>query len=500
MSKDFDVFQTASGAFRLYGHYIDGAEVPSDSGRQIKRTSPANGELIASWPEGTAADVDRAVAAALEAFEDGRWSGLTGSQRADVLAAVSRKLKTDYKRLALIESLETGKALVQSNDELPWAGDLWDFAAGQARAVHGDTHSTLGDNRLALVLREPVGPVALIAPWNYPAVVLAQKLPYALAAGCTVVVKPSEFTSGTTLEIARLLEEAGLPKGVFNVVTGYGDPVGQRLAEHPDIRLISFTGSTVTARKIVQASAGNMKKVVLELGGKNPNIVFADANIDAAVDSAIKGFVYNSGAECCSGSRVVIHRSVEEEFISKMCDKLKTIKVGDPLDPSTKMGSIINQVQFEKILRYIEIGKTEATLAYGGNALKELPGLFIEPTVFKNVPENATIATDEIFGPVVSVIPFDTTAEAIRIANNTEYGLAASVWTGSLDTAIAMARRVRAGIVWLNTFLDLPAEVPVGGIRQSGYGRENGRTAVEEFTVVKTIVIQDLTNPVRYLA
>ncbi|WP_322093893.1 aldehyde dehydrogenase family protein [Paraburkholderia bannensis] len=498
MGIDRNEWGVAKGCVREYGHFIDGTEVPS-SGERIERHSPATGELVASWPTGTIADVDRAVKTAVEAFEDGRWSGLTASQRSEVLSRVAVQLKNDWKRLALIETLETGKAIAQSADEIPWSGDMWDFAAGQARALHGDAYSSFGDSKLALALREPVGPVGIITPWNYPMVVLAQKLPYALAAGCTVVVKPSEFTSGTTLELARILREAGLPDGVFNVVTGYGNPVGQRLAEHPDIRLVSFTGSTATGRKIVEASAFNMKKVVLELGGKNPNIIFADANLDAAVDGAIKAFVYNSGAECCSGSRVIVQKNIADKFISRLCEKLDSIAIGDPLDLATKMGSINNQPQYEKILKFIEAGKNEATLVRGGRALPDRGCFYIEPTVFKNVPLDASIAKEEIFGPVIAVMPFETIDEAIRIANDTEYGLASSVWTSDLATATRMARKVNAGVVWVNTFLDLPSEIPVGGVRQSGYGRENGRYAAEEYTVIKTVVLQDPTAAARYL-
>ncbi len=484
---------------RHYSHWIDGTEVPS-SGATIERRNPATGEVTAVWPEGTAEDVDRAVEAAVESFDSGIWSDLPANQRADVIRTVAHRLRTEWQELALIESLETGKTLAQASDEIQWAGDIWDFAAGQARTLHGDSHSNLGPDKLALVLREPIGPVGMITPWNYPTVVLSQKLPYALAAGCSVVVKPSELTSGTTLALAKLLHEAGLPKGVFNVVTGYGDPVGQRIAEHPKLRLISFTGSTATGQSIVRAAAGNMKRVVLELGGKNPTVIFDDADLDAAVDGAIKGFVYNSGAECCSGSRVFVQRGVAEKFTALVAERLKTVVVGDPLDPATKMGAIISEAQFQKINRYIEEGKRVGSLAFGGRVLNDLPGLFIEPTVFTDVPASSIVAREEIFGPVIAVIPFDDLADALRLANDTEYGLAASIWTGSLETALVMMRKVRSGIVWVNTFLDVPSEVPIGGIRQSGYGRENGHQAIEEFTVLKSAVIQNASSYGRYLS
>ncbi|MFJ2684357.1 aldehyde dehydrogenase family protein [Pseudomonas sp. NPDC087342] len=499
MSTDLASWNKNSLRVRIYGNHIDGAARPSVSGEQIERVNPATGELVATWPNSVAQDVDDAVDAALAAFEDGRWSDLTGAQRAEVLHTVAGKLRENTDALALIESLETGKTLEQAREEIPWAADMWDYAAGQARGIHGDSHSNLGPDKLAVVLREPVGPVGLVTPWNYPAVVLSQKLPYALAAGCTVVVKPSEFTSGTTLEIAKLLEEAGLPKGVFNVVTGLGARAGQRLADHKDIRLISFTGSTATAQKIVVSAAGNMKKVVLELGGKNPTVVFADANIEAALDNAIKGFVYNSGAECCSGSRVLVQESIVTSFTEQLCEKLKGITVGDPLDPSTKMGAIINQAQFDKINGYIEEGKSVGRLAYGGSALKDLPGYFIEPTVFTDVPSTAKISREEVFGPVIVIIPFSDMKHAIELANDTDFGLASSVWTSDLNTATTMARKIRSGIVWVNTFLDVASEIPIGGSKQSGYGRENGRYSIEEYTNLKTIVIQNPATSGRYL-
>jgi betaine-aldehyde dehydrogenase len=484
---------------RHYGHFINGAHRAASKDALIERVNPATGEITATWPSGTVGDVDAAVAVAVVAFEDGRWSGLTAAQRSDVIRAISSRLKSDFRDLALIESLETGKTLAQASEEIPWAGDIWDYAAGQARSLHGDTHGNLGPDKLGLVLREPIGPVALITPWNYPLVVLSQKLPFALAAGCTVVVKPSELTSGSTLVLAQYLADAGLPPGVFNVVTGYGDPVGRRLAEHPDIRMISFTGSTATGKSIQSAATANMKKVVLELGGKNPTVVFADANIEAAVDGAIKGFVYNSGAECCSGSRVFVQRSIAAGFVNALCEKLKRVAVGNPLDPATLMGAIISEVHLQKICRHIDEGKRVAKLAFGGERMSNLPGLFLQPTVFTDVPLSATLAREETFGPVVSIIPFDDIEEVIRLANDTEYGLASSIWTSNIDTAIGVARRIRSGIVWLNTFLDVPSEVPIGGVRQSGFGRENGRYAVEEFTVLKTIVLQKGGTAARYL-
>lgn len=484
---------------RIYQNFINGSWTPAQSAAQILRENPANRQAVAQWPDSTAADVDSAVAVAVQAFDDGRWSSLTGGQRAAVIARVAQVLKTDYAALARIEADETGKPHQQASDEVQWAGDIWDFAAGQARSLHGDVHTNLGDEKLALVMREPAGPVGIITPWNYPLVVLSQKLPYALAAGCTVVVKPSELTSGTALEMARILKDCGLPDGVYNVVTGYGVTAGQALAEHRDLRVISFTGSTATGRKVVQASTSNMKRVVMELGGKNPTVVFADADLDKAADGAIKGFIYNSGAECCSGSRVFVQRPVLDQFLARVCDKLKTVTVGAPDHPETRMGSVISKEHFDKVSRYIDLGRREGQIAFGGRILSDLPGYFIEPTVLTGISPGSAISREEIFGPVIAVYAFDTVDEAISAANDTDYGLAASIWTGNFETAMTTMRKIRSGIVWMNTFLDVPSEAPIGGNRASGYGRENGRQAIEEFTVLKTAILQNPSTYGRYL-
>ncbi|WP_144158075.1 aldehyde dehydrogenase family protein [Paraburkholderia sp. BCC1885] len=491
--------KSSAAPVRKMHHFINGRAVQASSGNVIERFAPSNGELISTWPEGDADDVNAAVSAAKAAYLDKRWSGLSAARRSDVLRAVSVRLKANFAELAMMESMETGKPLTQASDEVKWAGDIWDFAAGQARAIHGDSHSNLGGDKLAIVLREPVGVVGIITPWNYPLVVLSQKLPYALAAGCSVVVKPSELTSGTTIALARILEQAGLPSGVFNVVTGYGNPVGKTLAEHPDVDLISFTGSTATGKAIIAASAATLKRTIMELGGKNPNIIFADANLDAAVDGAIKGIVYNAGAECCSGSRLLVQSSIAEEFTKRLKDRLATVKVGDPMNKDSKVGAIVSKQQYEKILHYIEEGKKSAKLVFGGSAIKDLPGFFIEPTIFTGVTPDLSIAREEIFGPVMSVLTFDDIDDAARLANDTLYGLSSAIWTGSIDTALFMAREIRSGIVWVNTFLDVPSEVPIGGVRQSGFGRENGRMAIEEFCVLKTVVIQDSRTYSPYL-
>jgi len=476
---------------RTYQHYINGKDSEGSSGRYIERRNPANQELIARWPEGTPEDVDGAVLSARKAFSDECWSGLTARQRSDVLRNTARLLEENCEALALIETEETGKPLSQSRTEIPWAADLWDYAAGQARALHGETQANLGSDRLAVVLREPVGVAGIIVPWNYPLLVLTQKLCYALAAGCTVVAKPSELTSGSTLALAKILTQAGLPAGAFNVVTGYGEPVGSHMAQHPDIDMLSFTGSTAVGKAITRAAAGNLKKVVMELGGKNPNIIFSDADMTAAAKGAAKAILYNMGEECCAGSRLLVQSSIADSFIQLLISEMKNWRMGDPMHPDTQLGPLINEKQFNKVAGYIEEGKKAARLLYGGEVHRE-SGYYISPTIFGDVKPESRLAQEEIFGPVLSVITFNDINEVISIANVVDYGLAAAVWTSNLDTATFLARRIKSGMLWINTYLDGPAEVPFGGVKQSGLGRENGRCAIEEYTVLKTIMLQTL--------
>jgi betaine-aldehyde dehydrogenase len=338
------------------------------------------------------------------------------------------------------------------------------------------------------MFREPIGVVAMITPWNFPLLIISQKLPFALAAGCTAVVKPSELTPGTTLMLGKLIQEADFPAGVVNIVTGYGVPVGARLAEHHDVDMISFTGSTDVGKLIVGASRHNLKKVELELGGKNPQIVFADADLDAALDAVVFGVYFNMGECCNSGSRLLVQRSIAEDFQARVIARAQAVPVGDPLDERTKVGAIVNDEQFGKIMGYIAEGRQEgAALRLGGDRLPTAAGRFIQPTVFTGVLPSMSIANAEIFGPVLSVIAFDTAAEAIRIANSTMYGLSAGVWSRDIDTVFQVSRGIRAGTIWVNSFMDGYPELSFGGYKESGLGRELGRFAIDEFTELKTV-------------
>jgi betaine-aldehyde dehydrogenase len=468
--------------------WIDGQWVEAQTGERYTRESPAHGVTVGDYPLAGADDTDRAVAAARRAFDDGPWPRMAGAERAKRLLKVAELIRANREELALIEVLESGKPIAQARGEMDGCAGLWEYAATLCRHIYGDTYNTLGDDMLGLIFREPIGVVGMITPWNFPLLIISQKLPFALAAGCTAVVKPSELTPGTTLRLGKLIEAADFPPGAVNVITGYGLPAGARLAEHGDVDMLSFTGSTAVGRQIVAASRHNLKKVELELGGKNPQIVFADANLDEALDAVVFGVYFNMGECCNSGSRLLVQRSIAERFAARVIEAARSVPVGDPLDERTKVGAIVNAEQFDKIMAYIDTGKQEgAALRLGGSRLPTERGRFIQPTVFEGVIPTMQIAREEIFGPVLSVIAFDTPEEALRIANSTLYGLSAGVWTSNLDTAFRLSRGIRAGTIWVNSFMDGYPELSFGGYKESGLGRELGRFAIDEFTELKTV-------------
>src|ERR1700746_3779050 len=332
-----------------YQLWINGKEVPSGSGKKFERKSPAHGILVGEYARADAADVDAAVQAAREAFDKGPWPHSSGAERMKVLLKATELILRQKEELALIETLESGKPISQARDEVDWTADLWQYAASLCRNIHGDTHNTLGDSMLGLVVREPVGVVGMITPWNFPLLIVSQKLPYALAAGCSCVIKPSELTSGTTLRLGKILAEAGVPDGVVNIVSGYGDPVGSQLSLHPQVDMMSFTGSTNVGKAVINAARSNLKKVELELGGKNPQIIFADADLEAALDAAVFGICFNMGECCNSGSRLLVERSIYDNFVERLIPLIREVRVGDPLDESTQVGAIVNEEQLDKI-------------------------------------------------------------------------------------------------------------------------------------------------------
>lgn len=482
---------TLPQAPKEYGYYVDGGFVTPEGRESIERFSPGHDALVTKLVRCEKEDLDHAVAAARKAFDDRRWSGLHGSERAAVLLKAADLIRQRRDEIAYWETLENGKPISQSRAEVDGCVSIFEYAAGAARALHGDSFNNLGDGMLGIVTREPIGVVGIITPWNFPFLILCERVPFILASGCTIVAKPSEFTSVTSLMLAEILTEAGLPDGVMNVVTGPGSTIGQALTEHMDVDMLSFTGSTRVGRSCLQAAGGNFKKLGLELGGKNPQIVFADADLEDAADGVAFGIGFNTGQCCVSGSRLIVERSVADKFAAMVADKFSKIKVGDPLDETTQVGAITTTAQNETIMGYIAKGQEEgATVSYGGEQLDFGRGQYIAPTLFSNVTRDMSIAKDEIFGPVLTVMPFDTMEEAIAIANDTVYGLAASVWTKNIDKALTVTRRVQAGRFWVNTTLAGGPELPLGGFKQSGWGREAGMYGVEEYTQVKSVHIE----------
>lgn len=475
-------------------NFFVGGEWQSCEGRErLVRQSPGHGIPVSSVTLCTADDVNKAVKAARDAFEN-IWSETTGAARGRILIKAAQGIRDRLDEMAYWETLETGKPISQAKAEIEAAADHYEAAAGMARMVTGETHNTYGEGMLGLVTKQPIGVVALITPWNFPFIVLAERLPFILAAGCSVVLKPSEMTSTTSLMFADILSEAGLPDGVYNVVTGTGPIVGEAMSTHMDVDMISFTGSTAVGERVLEASKSNLKKVGLELGGKNPQIVFSDANLDEAADGVAFGLCFNAGQCCVSGSRLIVEAAVAEEFTLKLVEKLARVKIGDPLDSATQMGAIVTPEHCNKIRSYIQKGQTEgATLIAGGDIVSPSGGQFssgghfIVPTVFTNVSSDMAIAQDEIFGPVVSVLTFETVEEAISIALDTQYGLAASVWSKNIDKAMGVIRKMRAGRCWVNTTIIGGPEQPMGGFKRSGTGRECGMMGVEEYMETKSI-------------
>ena len=477
----------------FHGRHLIGGVWTDGSPDRFERCSPSSGALVSSAPRGTAADVDAAVAAARAAFDSGGWPEMSGKERAAILLRTAELIERDLERIALLETLESGKPISQAKDEIAGAADLWRYAAALARTSVGETQNTLGPDILGLVLKEPVGVVSIITPWNFPFLIVSQKLPFALAAGCTAVIKPSELTSSTTVILAELLIEAGLPDGVANLILGFGDPVGMRMSTHPDVDMVTFTGSTAVGKAIVASTAGTLKKVSLELGGKNPQVVFPDADLDEAADAIVFGVHFNAGECCNSGSRIIVHNSVAAELTEKVVALSRKVAFGDPLHPDTKVGAIISEDHHSKIHRYVEEAKAEgAEVALGGDSLAVdgLAGRFYQPTVVSGVRPEMAIAREEVFGPVLAVLEFDTLDEAVALANGASYGLSAGVWSENVHTCLAFARRARAGTVWTNTWMDGFSELPFGGVKESGIGRELGRQGIEEFLETKTVTMR----------
>jgi len=481
---------------KAYQMLIDGEWVGAASGKTFDVMNPATDEVLAKVPEAGAADVDRAVKAARRAFDEG-WRDVTGQERGRILLRLAERMRKELSRLAELETLNSGKPLVESEYDLTDVATCFEYYGGLATKLHGEVLN-VPDNAISLALKEPMGVAGQIIPWNYPLLMAAWKLAPALCAGCAMVIKPAEQTPLTLLEFARFLEDAGLPKGVVNVVTGFGE-TGAAIVSHAGVDKIAFTGSLEVGRLIMRSAADTLKKVSLELGGKSPNIFFADADFESAVDGALFGVFINQGEVCSAGSRVLVQRPIYKKMLDAMVEKAKGIKLGPGLDKSTKMGPVVSKEQLERVTRYQEIGKKEAKLAVGGGRPSD-PGLqrgyFVEPTIFYDVDNAATIAREEIFGPVMAVIPFDEEADALRIANDTSYGLAAAVWSRDIFKCMRMVKRLQAGIVWVNHMQPTYVEAPWGGYKMSGIGRELGPWGAEEYLQVKQVHINLNEQPI----
>jgi aldehyde dehydrogenase (NAD+) len=469
--------------------FINGRWIDSVSGKTFDTLNPATEDVITSVAEGDSADIDLAVAAAREAFENGPWKKTDARDRGRILLKIANLIEKNKDELALLDTLDNGKPISETtNADIPLVIDCFLYYAGWADKIHGETIPVRGEF-FNYTLREPVGVVGQIIPWNFPLLMAAWKVAPALACGNTIVLKPAEQTPLSALRLGEICQEAGLPDGVLNIVTGYGPTAGAALAEHMDVDKIAFTGGSATGRIIMQAASKNLKRISLELGGKSPNIVFADSDIDSAVDGAMTGIFFNQGEVCCAGSRLFIEKSIHEEFIDKLSNKAANMRVGNPEDTGTQMGAQVSKEQFDKILGYIDIGKQEgAKLVTGGERCGE-KGYFIRPTIFDAVDNNMKIAKEEIFGPVVSAITFDDVGEVVRQSNLSVYGLAAAVWTKDIKKAHRLARDLKAGTIWINAYNAFDAASPFGGFKQSGFGRELGVHALELYTQVKSVWI-----------
>ncbi|NJC73425.1 aldehyde dehydrogenase family protein [Planosporangium thailandense] len=478
---------------RVYGHFIDGRFEPPSDERHARR-APGTGAVVAEYSRGTQEDTQRAIAAARRAFDHGPWPRLSGQERARVLLRLAELVRQNKELLARLEAEEVGKSIRLARGDVDGTIGMIEYAAGLAMSTHGDIHTNLGENFTAFVAREPAGVVGMITPWNFPLLLLAQKLPYAIAAGCTAVVKPAEITSSSTLEFARLCQEAGVPEGVVNVVTGSGSVVGQYIAESEDVDVLSFTGSTDVGRRIVEASKSNLKRLSLELGGKAANIVLPDADLEDAIDGVMFGVFFNNGECCVSGARLLVHEDIADDFIAELVRRTSRLRVGQPLDDGTDVGPLIHSDHLDKVLDYIGSAEADgARIVSGGSRITDGAfgdGTFLEPTILDAVPTTAKVFNEEIFGPVLTITRFRDLDEAIELANSVEYGLANSVWTKDIDKALTASRRLRSGTVWVNTTIDGAPMLPGGGVKKSGYGREMGQVGFDEFTEVKTVQIR----------
>jgi len=487
---------------KRYKLFIKGEFVDSVSGKEFDSINPATGEVLAKVSEGGAQDIDLAVKAARRAFEEGPWKTISSSERGKLLRRVADIIREREDELAKLDTLDCGKPISDTTEvDVPVAAEFFEYFAGLPDKIRGET-IPISDDFLNYTLREPVGVVGQITAWNFPILNAAIKLAPALACGNTVVLKASEWTPLSALELGKICKEAGIPDGVVNVVPGFGEVAGEALVKHPEVDKIAFTGSTSTGKLVMKNAAETLKHVTLELGGKSPNIVFPDADIEQAVYGALYGIYLNQGQVCCASSRLFLHEEIYDEFLEKLISKAQKIKVGDPLKKETKMGAIVSSEQFEKVKGYLKIGKEEgANLKIGGKEpeneeLKK--GFFFLPTIFTDVQNDMKIAQEEIFGPVLCVLKFKDEEEVIRLANDVTYGLAAAIWTKDIRRTHNFAKKLKAGVIWINVTTHFSWAAPYGGYKQSGFGRELGWGAVEIYTQEKNVWVNLSSEPNRW--
>jgi aldehyde dehydrogenase (NAD+) len=474
---------------------INGQWVDASGGKTFATINPATGEVLTDVASAGEADVDRAVAAARKAFDDPAeaWQKMAAADRGKLLWRIGDLIEKHVEEIAEIETLDNGKPIFESRYvDVPMVADVFRYYAGWATKVHGETINSR-PNAFTYTLREPLGVVAAIVPWNFPLLLASWKVAPALAAGNTVIWKPASQTSLSALRVGELMMEAGLPPGVVNILPGAGAVVGMGLVRHPGVDKVAFTGSTVVGKEVMRNAADTVKRITLELGGKSPNIVLADANLDEAVKGATTGIFYGKGEVCAAGSRLFVEKKIHDQFMEKLVDRAKKLKPGDPLDPKTRLGAIVSEQQLNTVMGYIDAGKSEgAQLVAGGNrvSVDGGKGYFLEPTIFDAVDNKMKIAQEEIFGPVLATIPFDDVEQVADLANQNVYGLAAAVWTNDVRKAHAIVRRLKAGTVWVNAYNLYDVALPFGGYKQSGFGRELGAEAMQHYTEVKSVWLQ----------
>ncbi|MAH85157.1 MAG: carnitine dehydratase [Rhodospirillaceae bacterium TMED8] len=478
--------------------YINGNWVAPASGEYFETFNPFTGRPWAMVARGSEVDAEQAVEAANSALVNPAWADITATQRGAMLRRLGDIAAKNAERLGKLEVQDNGKLIAEMGMQTQYLPQWYYYFGGLADKVEGSVLPIDKPDTFTYTRNEPLGVCVLITPWNSPLMLLAWKLAPALAAGNTVVVKPSEFTSASTLEFAKLVEEAGFPKGVFNVVTGFGKEAGEPLVTHPRVAKVAFTGGALSGAHVYQKAAKGLKKVSLELGGKSPNIIFDDCSMDNAVKGAISGIFAATGQTCIAGSRLLVQRSIHDEFLDKLVTFAKTAKMGDPMLRDTQVGPVTTQPQYEKILNYMEVAREDGAECLLGGGKAERPecggGWFVEPTIFSGVDNKMRIAQEEVFGPVLSVIPFEDDDDAVSIANDVVYGLASGVWTGNIRRAIEIPQRIKSGTVWVNTYRAVSYVAPFGGYKQSGLGRESGQRAIEEYMQTKTVWVSTATE------